>query len=342
MNEAWMKVLTASHAVIDDGAVTSFGDRDAELRALGQGIVADLSHRGLVAACGEDAVSFLQGQLTCDMDALDDLHSLLGAWCSPRGRVLALFRLLADGGATLMQLPSERLQPTLDRLRLYVLRARVEFEDVSGDFVQLGLSGDAAADLVAAQVGRPPAEAGQVLRGGGARVVRLGARPRFEAFFDDIEAASAFWQKAAATLTRVGSHAWDLLDIADGLPRDVAPDEYLPQMLNLDQLGAVSFTKGCYVGQEIIARTHHLGRLKRRMFHLGFGADGPPGENAPLYREGSGDGDEADGRVLLARRRPEGGYAALGVIKLDSVDRPLRLEDGRAVEICSLPYERSG
>lgn len=345
MNEAWMNFLIASGAVMAGGAVSDFGDREAELNAIDGGIIADLSHRGLIAARGEDAVSFLQGQLTCDLDALDAAHSLIGAWCSPKGRVLTLFRLLLHGDAILMQLPYVRLQPTLARLRMYVLRARIEFDDVSDGFVQMGLSGDAAADLVSAEFGDLPGRDGRVVGRGGARMVRLGgSRPRFEAFFDEVDAAKAFWQKAAASLVPVGGEAWDLLDIADGMPRFTEPDEFLPQMLNLDQLGGMSFTKGCYVGQEIIARTQHLGRLKRRMFRLGFDSEAPPADDTPLFREGAGKDAAADGRLLLARRRPDGRYTALAVITSDSVDQPLRLGagDGVPVEILPLPYSGAG
>jgi hypothetical protein len=342
MTEAWIEYLAASGAIISDGAVIDFGDREAELNAIDDGIITDLSHRGLIAVRGEDAVSFLQGQLTCDMHALDESHSLLGAWCSPGGRVLTLCRLLLHGADMIMQLPHERLQPTLERLRLFVLRARVELDDLSGKRIQMGLCGDTAAALISAEFGAQPEQPGQVLRRGGARVIRLGSGPRFEAFFDNVEAAKAFWQKSCERLTQAGVHAWDLLDIFDGLPRITEPDEYLPQMLNLDLLGGMSFSKGCYVGQEIIARTHHLGHLKRRMFCVGFDSETPPANDAPLFLEGAGKDHDADGRLLLARRRPGGGYAALAVIKSDSVGQPLRLGTGDGVPVAILPLPYSG
>lgn len=341
MNNAWMKFLTASGAVIANGAVAGFGDEQAELDATGGSVIADLSHRGLIAARGEDTVTFLQGQLTCDMQALAPRRSLLGAWCSSKGRVLTLFRIWMQGDTVLLEMPRDRLGDTLAGLRKYVLRARVAFDDESDAYVRIGLSGEAASALLSARFGELPEQDGQVAAQAGATVIRLGGgRGRFEVCFDDPEVAKQFWSDATATLVAVGAHAWELMDIADGLPGAATPDEYLPQMLNLDQLGGVSFTKGCYVGQEIVARTHHLGRLKRRMYRLAVDADAPPRDNAPLFRQGADESDEADGRLLMARQRPGGGYAGLAVVKLDAVELPLRLGagDGVPVEILPAPY----
>ena len=344
MNDSWLEFLGASGAVVSDGAVAHFGHPEAEPKATSEGgVISDLSHGGLIAAQGADATSFLQGQLTCDVDALDISHSLLGAWCSPKGRVLTLFRLLQQRDRILMALPRSRLAPSLQRLRMFVLRARVSLEDVSDQFVRVGLYGEAAEKLLHQQFGELPQEPDRAVGANGVCIVKLrGIGPRFEIYLDDVDRGKALWQSAAKSLTSVGTAAWDVLDIVSGLPQVTEEDEYLPQMLNLDQIGGLSFTKGCYVGQEIVARTHHLGRLKRRMFRLNFDSEIPPAQNAPLYRDGSKQGGEADGRLLVARPGASGGYEALAVIKIESADLRLRLgaADGIAVNI--VPFADAG
>ncbi|MDX1512615.1 MAG: folate-binding protein [Gammaproteobacteria bacterium] len=343
MSDAWRDFLSSAGAEFAGGTVMHFSAPESERNALRGSVIADLGHLGLVSVSGEDAKSFLQGQLSCDMNRLDPGRSLPGAWCSPKGRVLTVLQVVSRGEAILLQMQRDRLEETLSRLGLYVLRARVRLENASGRFVRIGLCGEDAAALLGAAFGDPPVEADAVVEGGGATMLRLrGPGPRFEVLFEDVDAARDFWSRATQTMTPVGAESWDLLDILAGVPTAITADEYLPQMLNLDQIGAVSFTKGCYVGQEIIARAQHLGRVKRRMFQAYIDGDQAPPQHAPLYREGSG--DEADGRLLVARPRPEGGHAALAVIKLESAELPLRLgaADGPTVTVAPPPYARAG
>ncbi|NIQ25330.1 MAG: folate-binding protein, partial [Gammaproteobacteria bacterium] len=254
-------------------AVADFGDPAAERRAaLSAGAICDLSHRALIAVEGEDAFSFLQGQLTCDMNEISGERSRLAAWCSPKGRVLALFRLLRLESGFLLELPKAQLETTLLRLSMYVLRARVSLEPVSDDFLQVGLAGGSASELIAKRYGSAPELPDQVATAGGNRIIRLrGDPPRFQ-FIGAAPDAKALWESAAGLLTPAGFAAWSLLGILAGVPEEVGGDEHLPQMINLDVLEGLSFTKGCYVGQEIIARTHHLGRLKRRMYVIASAA----------------------------------------------------------------------
>jgi folate-binding protein YgfZ len=342
VNEDWKKFILKSGGRITDGTVDSFGDAGAELRAsVDAGIISDLSQFGLIAVRGADARSFLQGQLTSDLDSVDEWRSQLGAWCSPKGRVLVLFRVMERKDAILLKLPASLVEPTLERLRMYVLRAQVELEDVSDHFVRLGVSGEAAAGILDGCFGETPTSPGQVTAADDSLLVRLsGETPRYEVICG-VDKARQCWQNAVRPLTPAGAAPWSLLGILAGIPEVYVADEFLPQMLNLDALDAVSFNKGCYVGQEIVARTQHLGRLKRRLYRLRVDTDDAPATGASLYEAGFAQTAEAAGQLINVCLHPDGGSAALAVIRIDAVGKTaLRLGavDGPAVEILPLPY----
>lgn len=324
--------------------MAGFGDPAAERRAaLGTGVICDLSHRALIAVEGEDAFSFLQGQLTCDMNEVSTERSRLAAWCSPKGRVLALFRSLRSESGFLLELPAHQLESTLRRLNMYVLRARVSLKPVSDHFVQVGLAGESAPEVLAKRYGPAPQVPDQVATTGSTRIIRLrGDPPRFQ-FIGAPAEAKALWESAAGVLTPAGFATWSLLNILAGVPEAAGGDEHLPQMINLDVLKGLSFTKGCYVGQEIIARTHHLGRLKRRMYLIASADGDPPAPGAPVV-EAPG-GSEAGGIVSSAPRGESGGFAALAVLRIDAAESgALRLgsASGPSIELLELPYAVGG
>jgi hypothetical protein len=220
-----------------------------------------LTHLGLLRFSGGDALSFLQGQVSNDTRRLSEGFPLLAAYSSPQGRVLALIYLLPHSSGVIAILPREILQPTLERMRKFVLRAKVKIEDAGESLVLAGHMGPLAGSSAGYRE-----ENGIGLAGVGHDVNR-------------------HWVLAApGSLKRdPGDHAdsqhaeraWRLADIRAGLPQIYAAtsEAFVAQMLNLDCLDAISFTKGCYTGQEIIARTQHLGRIKRRLFRLQL----PPG-----------------------------------------------------------------
>ena len=231
-----------------------------------------LASLGVLRFTGPDAAVFLQGQLSNDTARLAAGTPLLAAYSTPQGRVAALLHLLPHSSAILAVLPREIVLPTLERLRKFVLRAKVVITDASEELAVVGLHG--AEGLAAAGVDAPVPSAGYLERDG-VGIGRLGA------------AVDRYWAVGAtADLERRGfagtgtaaadwENAWRLADIRAGLPQVYAAtrEMFVAQMLNLDLLDGISFTKGCYTGQEIIARTQHLGRIKRRLFRLQM----PPG-----------------------------------------------------------------
>ncbi|RJQ45866.1 MAG: folate-binding protein [Gammaproteobacteria bacterium] len=336
MHPEWRTFLQARGALIEQDSVQHFGAPQTELEAAVPGnIIADLSHLGLIEARGADAFDFLQGQLSNDLSAVSATRAQLSAWCSAQGRVLALMLVFQRDDAYYLQLPREILAGTLKRLRLYVLRAQVTLTDVSDALPQTGVAGAQGAERLSSRFGALPDAPYAVVRSGEISIVRLpDPMPRFfltgpcPAMREAWETLSACLRVARkqATLTPAGLPArcaqtggapWKLLDIRAGLPslHPATQDQFIPQMLNLDVLDAVSFTKGCYPGQEIVARTRHLGEVKRRLYRASIRSGTAPRPGAVLYGR---DGTQI-GQVISAQTSPSGDIELLAVIQISQV-----------------------
>jgi tRNA-modifying protein YgfZ len=224
-----------------------------------------LPHLGILRFSGPDAASFLQGQLSNDTGRLAQQSPLLAAYSSAQGRVLAVLHLLPHSSGVAAILPRELLVPTLERLKKFVLRAKVKIEDAGDSLIVAGYHG--VDGLRAA--GLPVPATGKYAEHNGIGIAAVGGSDRYWV----IGKAS---DPALLELEDSAEHGWRLADIREGLPQVYAAtsETFVAQMLNLDLLDGISFTKGCYTGQEIIARTQHLGRIKRRMFRLQL----PPGD----------------------------------------------------------------
>jgi tRNA-modifying protein YgfZ len=271
----------------------------AEGRASGR-----LRHIGVLRVSGPDALSFLQGQVSNDTRALAERVPLLAAYSSVQGRVIAILHLLPHSSGVLGLLPRELAAPVAERLRKYVLRAKVKVEDLSDELAVFGAHDVAA--LTAA--GLAPPSGTRYHEPGGVAVSRVGT----------VQSAERYWvvrpageTESAADASQI-EHDWRLADILAGLPQVYAPtsEQFVAQMLNLDLLEGISFSKGCYTGQEIIARTQHRGRIKRRLFRLGL----PAGQWAIGQAVSLADGRTGRLTELAAHGT---GFAALAVLSLD-------------------------
>jgi folate-binding protein YgfZ len=281
-----------------------------------------LEHLGVLRFSGPDAVQFLQGQLSNDMRRLEQGRTTLAAYSSAQGRVLAVLHLLPHSSGILAVLPRELAEPTRERLRKFVLRAKVQIENLSDGWVVTGFHDGAALRAAGLSMPEPGASYHEI---DGAGIASLAADP---ARFWVVSAPSPVETAAAgSTPTTAGAaaaaaantptaaaveHDWRLADIRAGLPQIYAAtsEMFVAQMLNLDLLDGISFTKGCYTGQEIIARTQHLGRIKRRTLRLGL-PHGPwvLGETVELL-------DGRSGR-LIELAAVDSGFEALAVVSLE-------------------------
>ena len=266
-----------------------------------------LPHLGILRFTGADAASFLQGQLSNDTSRLAAQSALFAAYSSPQGRVLTLIYLLPHSTGIVAIMPREVLAPTLERLKKFVLRAKVKIDDPGDSLIVVGVHGDEALCALGAPFIAAP---GRYIEQGGMGVAAVGQEQRFWVI------ASAETFSASRTLDTRSErveHDWRLADIRAGRPQiySSTSEAFVAQMLNLDLLDGISFTKGCYTGQEIIARTQHLGRIKRRMFHLRLPAgDWQIGQALQLS-------DGRQGRVVEVSGVDEG-HEALAVLSLEA------------------------
>ncbi|HEX4152817.1 MAG TPA: hypothetical protein VHY75_11490 [Steroidobacteraceae bacterium] len=323
---------------------------------------ARLPHLGILRFQGPDAIAFLQGQVSNDTAPLGEGSPVLAAYSSAQGRVLAIMHLLPHSTGVLAVLPRELAAATQERLRKFVLRAKVKIEDLSGQWSVAGLEARA---LVAAGIDTSEST-GDLERTGYLEQDGIGigrVRPRLLSPAPGPE--ERYWlvgpaeSSAAVDIARAGpdggartdaersdversdvERSWRLADIRDGLPQVYAAtsESFVAQMLNLDLIGGISFSKGCYTGQEIIARTQHRGRIKRRMSRLRL-ARGSWAIGQALKL--------ADGRSgRLTEIAPAGeGFEALAVLSLDATvaadaDSGPGVGETVSAEELALPYPR--
>lgn len=284
MNTDWKNFLLTQQAQIsnDDEVIFQFEPNDLYLHPI--------THLAVLRMAGADAANFLQGQTTCQVNDVSDNHSCLGALCNPKGKVISTFILLKDADAFLMILPKTLLSSIKERLHKYLLRAKVTLDDQIDDWCLIGLSSFQPESEQPFSLKRTP----------GSLAISYQQR---QLVLVNPDNAQTIWQEhLKAGYKPVSSSLWRYLDICSGLPwLDAATTEqFIPQMLNLDKLGAISFNKGCYTGQEIVARAHYLGQVKRSMFVAYGQRSVPPDTYSDLF-DRHDINDQPVGKVLAAQ-----------------------------------------
>ncbi|MDY0975696.1 folate-binding protein [Massilia sp. CFBP9012] len=319
-----------------------------DIDALAAGFVATVTDQGLIAVAGDEAAKFLHAQLTNDVEHLQQTEARFAGFCTPKGRLQASFLMWRDTDAGLdtvyLQLPRVIQPPLQKRLSMFVLRSKAKLRDATDEApfaALLGLGGAKAQaalgrfvnTLPAAPMGKTSGEFGTVLR----------LHDAFEAprylWITSSEAASAALPSLKQELALGGNQAWRLATIHAGEPQVSAAtqEQFVPQMINLELLGGVNFKKGCYPGQEIVARTKYLGKIKRRAALAGI-------ENAAA-RAGdevfsAADPDQPCGMVVNAAPNGRGGADALVEIKLAALGEEVRLGSatGAPLHFLPMPY----
>lgn len=340
----WLQFLVAQGAYVDNDNPTEvlhFG-QPAPLATLQAGFVAPLVDLGVIAASGEDAAGFLHNQLTNDVAHLGQNEARLAGYCSPKGRLLATFLMWKPADAILLQLP-RALQPAIQkRLQMYVLRAKVKLADMNDSHVLLGLGGRAAGAALAAWFPTLPAAPYASVTNDAGTLLRLADAfdaPRYQWFASAATAQDA-WTALTALLAAVGSSSWRLSSIQAGVPQITLPtqEQFVPQMINLELLGGVSFKKGCYPGQEIVARMQYLGKLKRRMLLASVCA---PAVTAGMEVFSSSDPEQPCGMIVNAERSADDDFDCLVEVKAAAATEAtlhLGTADGAQLQFRALPY----
>ena len=298
-----------------------------------------LTQSGVLRFDGADAQAFLQGQLTNDVAALTPTRSQYAGYCSPKGRLLASFLLWLHDGAYHMLLPLALCEPVRKRLSMYVLRSKVKVTDVSDDHVLFGLAGGGAAARVTSLTGAAPDTVHHAVHQPDISAIML-PEARYLVAASPVQAAGVE-AALATTVTASPATLWDALDIAAGIPSVFAAtqEQFVPQTVNFDLIGAVSFNKGCYPGQEIVARAHYLGKVKQRMVRARITASEPPVPGDKLYTAAFG--DQASGMIVAAVTADSGHFDVLAVVQTGSLDEATvhwQSPVGPALQIAPLPY----
>jgi folate-binding protein YgfZ len=294
---------------------------------------------GVLHATGADAASFLHGQLSNDISHLDGRQAHLAAYCNAQGRMLAsLVCARRDADTLVLLCQADVLPATLKRLSMFVLRAKAKLSDASVSQAVVGLVGDAGSTWLGDAA--PAATWGQATLAE-AVVVRLP-----DAVVDHRLVPRWLWigpsDAADATLAALPALAephWQWLDVASGIAQVVAATtaQFVPQMLNYELVGGVDFRKGCYPGQEVVARSQYLGKLKRRAFLLAGDAAMAPGQEVHW----SGDAAQPAGQIATSATAPDGSHLALAELKVGAVgDGELHLgtPHGPVLRVQPLPY----
>jgi folate-binding protein YgfZ len=336
MNASWKDHLIKAGATLVDDHAIHFGNPEQELLAAQTGtILTDLSYRGVIGVGGEDSQTFLQGQTTNDVRLAAD-RAQHNSLCTPKGRMLANFLLWRDADGYFLQLPATLQAGIQKRLTMYVLRSKVKLRDASDESVRLGVAGAGAEAILQAAVGALPSDIMGVARHDKGTIIRLGAT-RFEIVAPP-EQGPALWEEFSKLATPVGSACWEWLEIHAGIPVILpqTQEQFTPQMANFEVIGGVSFNKGCYTGQEIVARTQYLGKVKRRMYLAHLDSDSEPQPGEELFGA-----EPPAGMVVNAQPAPDGGYDLLAVIPTGSVEAGsvyFKSPEGPALRFLTLPY----
>jgi len=343
MKPEWLEFLKDAGAEIENNQVVSFGNLNHEQHIIHSGLViCDLSHQGLISVDGEDAADFLQGQLTNDVRDVSEQHSQLSAYCTHKGRMLANFRVFKRDDSFYLRLPLSLLEPTLKRISMFILMSKVSIKNSSNALVRFGVSGAEADERLQGLISNLPKEVDDAVQSDGYTVIKVaGPHPRYE-IYGELEPMQKLWSNLDVHAAPVGAGAWEMLDIQAGIPTIYAEtsEAFVPQMTNMQVLNGVSFQKGCYTGQEVVARMQYLGKLKRRMFRVKVDTDDIVKPGDKLFNTDSSSAQGA-GQIVSAQQDADGGYSALAVVNISDTESghlQLHDENGPSLSVENLPY----
>ena len=292
---------------------------------------------GLLQITGADSAKFLQGQLTCNMQDITLQQSRYGAHCTHKGRMVASFRLLqVNEQSYLFSLPQATLPHLQKSLGKYIVFSKAKLHAASDDYLQLGISGPQAAQLIAKLCGSAPTTRHeQHIHDNGIVICVNEIIPRFLCIVPAAHAKNIMGN-LDTSIKISNCHYWHWLNIRDGIGevREQTIEEFIPQMLNLQRLDGISFTKGCYTGQEIVARMQYRGILKKGMYRLA-GSGTAPLPNSAIFQEQQ---EQAVGHIVMAENIGADQWEALAVITHEAIEQKLFTAEKTPVTVLSLPY----
>lgn len=342
MNNDWKIFLLNNGAKQDDDGLFLFDDTYCEnVQSNNKNIICDLSHFSTVVIAGEDATDFIQGQFTNDVSKIDGNSSQISGFCNNKGRMIANFRLFQHQQNYFISIRNDLVERSINHLQNYILRAQAAIQDISEQLIHLGISGENADTLLSPFIDNLNTEVDSVSHNDNYIIIRVpGELPRYE-IFCSIEHAKTLWESVGKKASIVNSACWNYLNIRNGLPfiDSHTSEAFVPQMANMELINGISFEKGCYTGQEIVARTHFLGKQKRRTYRIKFVTDTQPKVGEQLATETSTE-NQYTGTLVTLQPTAENEYEALAVIQIKAADEgKIKLKNtGEEVTLLDLPY----
>ena len=280
-------------------------------------ILVDLTQAGLIRVSGADALAFLQGQLSTDLNKLTPQQAQFSSWNNAKGRVVTLLHVFRQDGDVYLALPRSMLASVLKRLSMYVLRSKVALTDAGDSLACLGLAGSEAPALLARLEMPVPAEFRDMATHGSVQVVRLfGRTPRYALMGPPGELKELRLHLESAGAIPADAETWALHRILAGEPAiyPETTEQFIAPMLDLDKMGGIDFKKGCYIGQEIIAKTHYLSSVKRHLARAESRSTAPLGPGTDIHTPGH---DSPVAEVVDARMDAHGVWQMLLVVRDD-------------------------
>lgn len=326
MNQTWKNFLLAEQAIFEtdtEAVFTPAADKSNRR-------IYPVAQLAVLTVSGKDAATLLQGQITCNINDVSEEKSSLGALCNPKGKAIATFLLVKSADSYLLVLPVELLACVKKRLQMYVLRSEVILTDSTDALCLIGLLSPSARPGQALFATTRDGVISINLSSNGARCLIIAEPDKAMALWSDHVRRQGFQPE--------NSDQWRYLDIIAGIPwlTTETSEEFIPQMLNLDKLGGISFNKGCYTGQEIVARTHYLGKAKRAMVLAECDTSVLPAPNSTVI-DNSADSEQAVGKVLLAQNSQQHCKMLIILQIADSMAYSLTLKEQPEAKLSLLP-----
>jgi folate-binding protein YgfZ len=333
MNDEW-QIFLSDHSQVLDKQNTPETDLDKTY-------LCNLAELGIIKASGEDASGFLHGQFTNDLNLVGPTLSQLSSYCNPKGRMLAIFRVFKIDDDYYLILRRDVLEAVLKKLTMFKLMAKVELTDVSDELVLFGIAGPDTESILKENKISIPTDADHSIRENETTAIRIPSESSRLLFISTPENAVSIWKSLSEKTIQTNSNIWELHNIHSGIAQVTAEtsEAFIPQMVNLELIGGVNFQKGCYPGQEIVARTHYLGKPNRRMYRISINTitDILPGTNIFSTK----DGEQPVGKIVSSKLSSNDNSNALAVLRTAKEnDNELHLESltGPKITTLKLPY----
>lgn len=339
MNDiAWKDFFAEHETKLAESESTRFDDNTLTNES---SWLSHLASRAVLKVCGEDASTFLHGQFSNDLKQLNSKQWQLSSYSTPKGRLLAVFRIAKLNDDYYLEMPADIIEAFQKRLQMFIMRSAVTLENLSHNLVICGLAGtDLKAPLKAMGIETPDEVYGfaSTVAQDVLLMREYGTTPRYVVLAKP-QRMIELWQKLDDSVLQTTENTWSLSQIQQGQPDvfESTREQFVAQMMNLHVLGAVNFKKGCYPGQEVVARLQYLGKLKRRMYRFSAKSQTLPLAGSEVIQE---EGADASGKVVSAAFSSADTIELLAVMKVASIESgdTLTLASGESLALRNLPY----